>query len=65
MGKFLLKSIITPRVSDGCNSFDIVYESVCLLPLSWRNGQTYGPEFRHVGTRQVEGYVGQVRRSTS
>ncbi len=37
--------------------------SVCLLPFSWPNVQTYGLEFRHVG--QVEGYLGQVRRSRS
>ena len=49
---------ITPRVSDGCNSFDIVCVSVCVLPLSSVNGQTYRPEFQHVG--QVEGYLGQV-----
>ncbi len=36
---------------------------VCLLPLSCLNGQTYKPEFRYVG--QVEGYLGQVRRSRS
>ncbi len=34
-----------------------------MLPLSWTNRQTYGPEIRHVG--QVEGYLGQVQRSGS
>ncbi len=37
--------------------------SVCLLPLSWLNGQTCGPDFWCVG--QVEGYLGQVYRSRS
>ncbi len=36
---------------------------VCVLPLSWLNGQIYRPEFRYVG--QVEGYLGQVLRSRS
>ncbi len=37
--------------------------SVCVLPFSQWNGQTYGPELQHIG--QVEGYIGQVRRSRS
>ncbi len=37
-----------------------VCECVCVL-LSRVNGQTYGPEFWYGG--QVEGYLGQVRRS--
>ena len=53
--------IFTPRVSSGCNSFDIVCVWVCVLPLSKTNRQTYGPEIQHVG--QVEGYLGQVQRS--
>ncbi len=36
---------------------------MCVLPLSWMNGQTYRPEIRRVG--QVEGYLGQVQRSRS
>ena len=55
--------LFTPRISDGCNSFDIVCLCVCLLPLSCLNGQTYRPEFWYVG--QVEGYLGQVQRSRS
>ena len=55
-----VSTVITPGVSDGCNSFDIVClcVCVCLLPLSRPNGQTYGSEFQHLG--QVEGYLGQV-----
>ncbi len=37
----------------------VLTSSVCLLPLY----QTYRLEFRHVG--QVEGYLGQIRRSRS
>ncbi len=38
--------------------------SVCVcVSLSWVNGQTYGSEFWYQG--QVEGYLGQVRRSRS
>ena len=46
--------IITHTASDGCNSFDIVCKcvSVCVLPLSRPNEQTYRPKFQHVG--QVE-----------
>ena len=36
---------------------------VCLLPLSWPNGQTCRLEFWYVG--QVEGYLGHVCRSRS
>ena len=36
---------------------------MCVLPLSQPNGQTNGLEFWYVG--QVEGYLGQVRRSRS
>ncbi len=36
-----VKLFITPCVTDGCNSFDIVCLCVCLLPLSLLNGQTY------------------------
>ena len=57
--------IITPCVSDGYNSFDIVCESVslwvCVLPLSQVNRQTYTPEFHFVG-KMVE-YVDQFWRS--
>ena len=52
--KILVVNFYTPRqgaiVLTSC-------VSVCLLPLSRLNGQTYGPEFQHVG--QVEGYLGQ------
>ncbi len=54
------QSVITPHVSDGCNTFDIVCEWVNVLPLSWTNGRT---NERPVG--QVEGYLGQVKRSRS
>ena len=55
--------LITPRVSDGCNSFDIVCVSVCVLPPSQLNGQIYGHDFWCVC--QVEEYLGQVQRSRS
>ena len=51
-------NIFTPRISNGCNSFDIDHVSVCLLPLSCLNRQTYRPESWYVG--QVEGYLGQA-----
>ena len=42
------RSIFTPRVSRGCNSFDTVCEFVCLsVSLSRPNGQTHGPNFWH------------------
>ncbi len=63
VSNLIILTIITPRVSDGCNSFDIVCLSVCLLPLSRPNGQTYGPDFLYVG--QVEVYLGEVHRSRS
>ncbi len=37
------------------------HECVSVLPLSWTNRQTYGPESQHVG--QVEGCLGQDQRS--
>ena len=52
---------ITPHVCDVSGVIVLtssVCLSVCLLPLSWPNGQTYILEFRNVG--QVEGYLGQV-----
>ncbi len=45
----------TPRLCVGL--------SVCLLPLSWPNWQTYGLELWHWS--QVEEYLGQVYRSRS
>ncbi len=57
---------ITPHVCDVSGVIVLtssVCVSVCLLPLSQPNGQTYGLEFQYVG--QVEGYLGQVCRSRS
>ncbi len=60
-------NFITPRVSDGCNSFDIVClcvcVSVCLSVTTLTSKQTYGPDFWCAG--QVERYLGQVERSRS
>ncbi len=55
--------LFTSRVSYECNSFDIVCLSMCHLPLSWPNRQTYAPVFQYVGP--VDGYLGQVLRSGS
>ena len=58
--------IITPHVSDVLGVIVLtssVRPSVCLLPLSRPNGQTYGLEIWHEG--QVAGYLGQVCRSRS
>ncbi len=46
-------NFITPRVSEGCNSFGIVCVCVCLcvrpsVSLSWPNKYVYRPEFWHV-----------------
>ncbi len=58
------RSVFTPSVSDGCNSFGIVILCVCVsVSLSRPNEQTYRLEFWHVG--QVEGYLSQVWRSRS
>ena len=57
------KLFIKPRVSDGCNSFDIVFLSVCLSDTTLLNRQTYKPEFWYVGP--VEEYLGQGQRSRS
>ncbi len=54
-------TFFTPRVSGGWNSFDIPSLLVCVLPLSWKNGQTYGPEIQD----SVEGYLGQVQSQRS
>ncbi len=54
--------IITPHVSD-MTGVIVLTSSVCVLPLPWPNGQMYRLEFWHGD--QVEGYLGQVRRSRS
>ncbi len=59
--------IFTPRVSNASGVI-VLARSVCLcvcvfVSLSQTNGQTYGPEFQHVG--QVDDYLGQVCRSRS
>ncbi len=48
------KGSITPRVSDGCNSFGIVCLSVCpsvhpSVSLSWPNKHSYRPDLWHIG----------------
>ena len=61
-----MKCIITPHVCEVSGVIVLtssVCVSVCVLPLSRPNGQTYGLEFRHVG--QEEKYLGQVCRSRS
>ncbi len=54
--------IITPHVCD-VSGVIVLTSSVCLLPLSRPNRQTYRLEIWHGG--QVEGYLGQVYRSRS
>ena len=59
------KSVITPHVCD-MSGVIVLTSCVCVcvcasVSLSWVDGQTYGLEFWHGG--QVEGYLGQVRRS--
>ena len=57
-----LDDIFTPHdVSGVIVLTSSVCPSLCLLPLSWPNGQTY--EYWHGG--QVEGYRGQVNGSRS
>ncbi len=50
-------NIITPHVFDV--SGVIVFDTVCLSPLSWPNGQAYRLNFWYAG--QMEGYLGQGR----
>ncbi len=54
----------TARVSDTMGVMVLTRSvSVCVrvrVPLSWLNGQTYRPEFWHVG--QLDDYLGQVCR---